>query len=121
MAIVSEPEAAARIGINRIGGEWIAGSSGKFLKIDSPSTGEHLGYLSLSTRADVGRAVKAAEGAREAMRKMGTFARAQLCIRAGAPRNSRACSAWNRVNPSTARQRPKHRRQLSVSAMRQSR
>ncbi|TIN53499.1 MAG: aldehyde dehydrogenase, partial [Mesorhizobium sp.] len=39
MAIVSEPEAAARIGINRIGGEWIAGSSGKFLKIDSPSTG----------------------------------------------------------------------------------
>ncbi|WP_224620672.1 aldehyde dehydrogenase family protein [Mesorhizobium sp. AD1-1] len=81
MAIVSEPEAAARIGINRIGGEWIAGSSGRFLKIDSPSTGEHLGYLSLSTRADVGRAVKAAEGARETMRKMGTFARAQLCMR----------------------------------------
>lgn len=81
MPIVSETESGARVGLNRIGAEWVPGSSGSFLKIDSPSTGEHLGYLALSTRVDVGRAVAAAEAARETMRKMGVFARAGLCMK----------------------------------------
>lgn len=81
MPIVSEPPSGARIGLNRIGGGWVAGTTGHYLKIDSPATGEPLGYLALSTRADVGRAVAAAETARETMRKMGVFARADLCMR----------------------------------------
>ncbi|MDT3379755.1 aldehyde dehydrogenase family protein [Labrys neptuniae] len=81
MAIVSEPEQGLRLGTNRIGSTWTAGSSGRFLKIDSPATGEALGYLALSTRQDVSRAVQAADGAREAMRRMGVFARAALCLK----------------------------------------
>lgn len=81
MPIVSETETGARIGLNRIGAEWVPGSAGRFLRVDSPATGEHLGYLALSTRADVGRAVAAAEGARETMRRMGVFARAGLCMK----------------------------------------
>lgn len=81
MSIVSETETGARVGVNRIGATWVPGSAGRFLKIDSPSTGEGLGYLALSTRADVGRAVEAAEGARETMRRMGVFARAGLCMK----------------------------------------
>ena len=79
--IVSETETGARIGLNRIGSQWQPGSSGRFLRVDSPATGEHLGYLALSTRADVGQAVAAAEGARETMRRMGVFARAGLCMK----------------------------------------
>lgn len=81
MPIVSETESGARVGKNRIGSEWVAGSTGTFLAVDSPATGERLGYLALSTRADVGRAVAAAEAARETMRKMGVFARAALCMK----------------------------------------
>jgi succinate-semialdehyde dehydrogenase/glutarate-semialdehyde dehydrogenase len=81
MPIVTEPESGLRVGINRIGSEWTAGSSGTFLKIDSPSTGEPLGYIALSTRADVGRAVAAAEGARAVISKRGVFARAALCMK----------------------------------------
>jgi len=81
MAIVTEPEASLRLGTNRIGSRWVPGSAGRFLKIDSPATGETLGYLALSTRADVGDAVAAAEAARETMRRMGVFARAGLCMR----------------------------------------
>ncbi len=81
MPIVAQPTEGLRIGTNRIGSEWVAGSSGKYLRIDSPSTGEELGYLALSTRADVGRAVAAADAARESLRKMGVFQRAALCMR----------------------------------------
>ncbi|MEJ5902578.1 aldehyde dehydrogenase family protein [Ochrobactrum teleogrylli] len=81
MPIVTEPESGLRLGVNRIGSEWLAGSSGTFLKIDSPSTGETLGHIALSTRADVGRAVAAAERARESLGKMGVFTRAALCMK----------------------------------------
>lgn len=81
MPIVTEPESGLRLGVNRIGSDWVAGSSGTFLKIDSPSTGEPLGHIALSTRADVGRAVAAAERARESLGKMGVFARAALCMK----------------------------------------
>ncbi|MDX3926284.1 MAG: aldehyde dehydrogenase family protein [Shinella sp.] len=90
MPIVSEIESGARVGLNRIGAEWVPGSSGSFLRIDSPSTGEHLGYLALSTRADVGRAVAVAEATRETMRKMGIFARADLCMKIADAIDSRA-------------------------------
>ncbi|MDW6025091.1 aldehyde dehydrogenase family protein [Mesorhizobium sp. BAC0120] len=81
MPIVTEPEAGARIGMNRIGAEWEAGRTGKFLKIDSPSSGQSLGYIALSTRADIGRAVAAAEAARAKFGKMGVFERAALCMK----------------------------------------
>lgn len=81
MPLVSEPESGLRVGLNRIGSEWVAGSTGKFLKIDSPSTGETVGYLSLSNRADVGKAVAAAEKARSIMARMGVFERAALCMK----------------------------------------
>jgi succinate-semialdehyde dehydrogenase/glutarate-semialdehyde dehydrogenase len=67
--------------MNRIGAEWEAGRTGKFLKIDSPSSGQSLGYIALSTRADVGRAVAAAEAARAKFNKMGVFERAALCMK----------------------------------------
>lgn len=81
MAIVEEPKSGLRLGTNRIGSEWIAGSSGRYLEIHSPSTGEALGHLALSTRADVGKAVAAADAARETLRRMGVFSRAALCMR----------------------------------------
>ncbi|MFB2553200.1 aldehyde dehydrogenase family protein [Ensifer soli] len=81
MPIVTETESGKTVGVNRIGADWVAGSAGRFLKVDSPATGEHLGYLALSTRADVGRAVAAAHGARETLRRMGVFARAALCMK----------------------------------------
>lgn len=81
MPIVVEPSAGLRVGINRIGSRWVPGSSDKFLKIDSPSTGEELGYIALSTRADIGRAVEAAESARPSISKMGVFQRAALCVK----------------------------------------
>jgi succinate-semialdehyde dehydrogenase/glutarate-semialdehyde dehydrogenase len=81
MPIVTEPEAGARIGMNRIGAHWEAGRTGRFLKIDSPSSGEPLGYIALSTRADVGRAVAAAQAARATFGKMGVFERAGLCMK----------------------------------------
>lgn len=80
MPIVTEPQSGLPVGVNRIGADWVAGSSGTFLKIDSPSTGEPVGYIALSTRADVDRAVKAAGGARDTMRRMGVFDRAALCL-----------------------------------------
>ncbi|MCX5512826.1 aldehyde dehydrogenase [Kaistia algarum] len=79
--IVDAPATGSFVGTNYIGGQWLPGSSGKFLQIDSPSTGERVGYLALSTRADVGKAVAAAEAARESLRRMGVFARAALCMK----------------------------------------
>lgn len=90
LPIVEEPEADARIGCNRIGGGWAAGSSKRFLQIDSPATGERVGYVAMSTREDVDQAVKAANGACEALRRMGTFARAELCLRVANAIDARA-------------------------------
>lgn len=81
MPIVLEPASGLRVGTNRIGSQWVPGSSGKFLRVDSPSTGEELGYLALSTRADVGKAVAAADAARPLISKMGVFQRAALCFK----------------------------------------
>ncbi|MAY63482.1 MAG: aldehyde dehydrogenase [Rhizobiales bacterium] len=81
MPIVTDPKSGLRIGTNRIGSKWTPGSSGQFLRVDSPSTGEEIGYLALSTRADVGHAVEAAEAARSNIGKMGVFERAQLCMK----------------------------------------
>lgn len=79
--ITGEPETGMRIGLNRIGSKWVAGSAGRFLEVASPSTGEQLGYLALSTRADVGAAVAAAEATRSTLTKMGVFERAKLCMK----------------------------------------
>ncbi|QOG07263.1 aldehyde dehydrogenase [Aureimonas sp. OT7] len=81
MPIVDQPSEGLRLGVNRIGAEWRPGSSGRFLRIDSPSTGEELGYLALSTRADVADAVSAAHAARDTIAGMGVFQRAELCMR----------------------------------------
>lgn len=90
LPIVDQPESGVRVGLNRIGGQWVAGSSGRFLQIDSPATGARVGYLALSTRADVGDAVEAATAAAAGLRRMGTFARAELCQRIAAAIDARA-------------------------------
>ncbi|MAQ82406.1 MAG: aldehyde dehydrogenase [Maritimibacter sp.] len=62
-----------------IGGQWQDGA-GRFLRIDSPATGEPLGHVPLGTADDVDRAVAAAEAARAGLVEMGPFARAALCM-----------------------------------------
>lgn len=78
--IVAEPAPGLPVGGNRIGGAWGLGTDGGFLKIDSPATGAPVGTLGLSFPADVDRAVRAAKAAREGLTRMGTFARAALCM-----------------------------------------
>lgn len=79
--IVDEVPSDARVGYSRIGKSWAEGATRKFLRINSPATGELVGYVSMAARSDVDAAVRAADGARSELLAMGHFARAALCRR----------------------------------------
>jgi len=40
LAVVSDVPSGSRLGLNRIGDAWVPGSSGEFLAVTSPATGE---------------------------------------------------------------------------------
>jgi acyl-CoA reductase-like NAD-dependent aldehyde dehydrogenase len=63
-----------------IGGETV-NSDGEPLELRSPATDELLSLVQQGTREDVGRAVAAAERAREPLERLTAFERAELCHR----------------------------------------
>lgn len=68
------------IGRMRIGAAWNEGSSGRFLEIVSPATGERLGAVPLGTRADAARAVEVAVASKPFISKLSVWDRAKLCL-----------------------------------------
>lgn len=72
-------ETARRIRL-LIGDEWVDGSSDR-VALTSPATGEEIAAVEQGTRADVERAVAAAEAAVQALARMTAFERAALCHR----------------------------------------
>ncbi|WP_425053478.1 aldehyde dehydrogenase family protein [Psychromarinibacter sp. S121] len=80
IAIDAKPSGDGVVAQHLIGGIWEDGGSGRFLRIDSPATGERLGHVPMGTASDIDRAVAAAEDARDGLVAMGTFARAALCM-----------------------------------------
>ena len=61
-----------------IGGEWVEPSEGVWFDSVNPATGDILGRVSQGSDADVDRAVRAAEGAREDWWELGGHARARV-------------------------------------------
>ncbi len=70
---------SAMAGRMRIGADWETGTSGEFLEIMSPATGERVGYVPLATREDARRAVAAAQAARERIAGLSVWERSRLC------------------------------------------
>lgn len=64
-----------------IAGEWTQGSGDAVHELVSPATGEVIAAVPLPGLQDVDRAVKAANGAVEALRDMGPWERAAMCHR----------------------------------------
>jgi succinate-semialdehyde dehydrogenase/glutarate-semialdehyde dehydrogenase len=65
----------------RIGGNWDSGTSGEFLEVISPATGERVGFVPLGTREDARRAIAAAQAARERIAGLSVWERSRLCMK----------------------------------------
>jgi succinate-semialdehyde dehydrogenase/glutarate-semialdehyde dehydrogenase len=65
-----------------IGGTWTSGTGEGHYELRSPGTGEHIANVPRASKADVDRAVKAAQEASEEMRHWSAFERAELCLKA---------------------------------------
>lgn len=65
-----------------IAGEWVKSESGKTFDVFSPATGEKLGSVPEGTRADVQRAITAANAAWRGWAKQGPFERAAVLKKA---------------------------------------
>jgi succinate-semialdehyde dehydrogenase/glutarate-semialdehyde dehydrogenase len=64
-----------------LAGEWTEGTGSDHYEVKSPVTGEHIYNVPKASRADVDRAVKAANEATDEMRHWTAFERAELCLR----------------------------------------
>jgi succinate-semialdehyde dehydrogenase/glutarate-semialdehyde dehydrogenase len=73
-------ETAKRIRL-LIGDEWVDGSAADPLALRSPATGEEIAAVEQGTRADVERAIRAAEVAAHVLARMTSFERGALCHR----------------------------------------
>jgi acyl-CoA reductase-like NAD-dependent aldehyde dehydrogenase len=73
-------ETAKRIQL-LIGDQWVDGSAADPVALWSPATGEEIATVEQGTRADVERAVDAAEDAGRTLARMTAFERATLCHR----------------------------------------
>ena len=62
-----------------IDGEWVGSESGETFATIDPNTGEQLGEVASGTRADVQRAIDAAQEAQAELEFMNEFERAELC------------------------------------------
>jgi acyl-CoA reductase-like NAD-dependent aldehyde dehydrogenase len=64
-----------------IGDEWVDGSGAESVPLTSPATGEGIATVEQGTRADVERAIAAAEDAGHVLARMTAFERGTLCHR----------------------------------------
>ncbi len=65
-----------------IAGDWTPGTGDGHYELRSPGSGEHLADVPRASKADVDRAVAAANVASEEMRHWSAFERAELCLKA---------------------------------------
>jgi succinate-semialdehyde dehydrogenase / glutarate-semialdehyde dehydrogenase len=65
-----------------INGAWTAGASGRTLPVVNPATGQEIGTVAYAERADLDRALEAAEHGFKAWRKVSAFERAKVMRRA---------------------------------------
>ncbi|MCS3428554.1 aldehyde dehydrogenase family protein [Leucobacter aridicollis] len=72
-----------------IAGEFTDGASTERADIFSPSTGEKIASIPVPTTADLDLAVAKAHEAKTAWRKLGVFARAEICHKVGSALESR--------------------------------
>lgn len=79
----------ARIGFGRWNGKWQVGSTGGWLRVTSPQTGELLGYVTMSNRDDVDQAVGSAHDALASLAALSLGERAALCRQIGGAIRSR--------------------------------
>ena len=66
---------------NFVGGQWVAASGTRTLPVENPATGEILAHVPLSTRADLDRAVAAAQEAFVSWRQVPAVERARYLFR----------------------------------------
>jgi aldehyde dehydrogenase (NAD+) len=69
--------------LNFINGEWCAATTGKFVEIQNPATGEILGEVTQSSEEDVNRAVEAAKIAQKSWRLVPAPERAEILYKVG--------------------------------------
>jgi aldehyde dehydrogenase (NAD+) len=69
--------------LNYINGEWCAATTGKFVEIQNPATGEILGEVTQSSEEDVNRAVEAAKVAQKSWRLVPAPERAEILYKVG--------------------------------------
>ncbi|MCB1457248.1 MAG: NAD-dependent succinate-semialdehyde dehydrogenase [Nitratireductor sp.] len=67
--------------LNLIGGEWVAADSGETLNVDNPATGEIIGTVPKSGKAETQRAIEAAQAAFETFRKTSALDRSKMLRR----------------------------------------
>lgn len=79
----------ARIGFGRWNGEWQVSTTGAWLQVTGPQTGELLGYLTMSNGDDVDQAVGSAHDALATLAGLPIGERAALCRRIGGEIRSR--------------------------------
>ena len=65
-----------------INGEWTPGASGRMLPVVNPANGNEIGTVACAERADLDRALEAAEQGFKAWRKVSAFERAKLMRKA---------------------------------------
>jgi len=80
-AVIERTRAGSEAIPNFIGGAWTASTSNETLPVTDPGTGEVLGYVPLSTREDVDRAVRAAREAFPAWRATPAVERVRVLFR----------------------------------------
>jgi len=73
-----------------IAGSWCDGADGDDLAVVNPATGEMLGHVAVAGRADLDRALAAAERGFAAWRRVSAFERAKVLRRAGELMRERA-------------------------------
>jgi len=73
-----------------IGGEWVKGTGGRSQPVLNPATGEPIGTVPYAERADLDRALAAAEAGFQAWRKVSAFDRYKLMRKAAENLRSRA-------------------------------
>ena len=73
-----------------INGAWTAGASGRTLPVVNPATGAEIGTVAYAERADLDRALEAAEQGFRAWRKVSAFERAKVMRKAAALFRERA-------------------------------
>lgn len=79
LRVIRDP-GSAEVAANLIGERWEISGASRFLEIRSPVTGQVIGHVQLSGRETAQRAIAAAVGARDKLRRMSVWKRSKLCL-----------------------------------------